>query len=197
MVASKLAEEKRQQAAALQSCPGRQALFPPGVITQTPWERACFPIRPRCPSESSRPCPPADGHPKTMKCPGARASCPHRAWNCGTKCGQDARAPRYSQSRGKHQDQEVRREGVRGSRFWRRLETPSPACGPPSAEATARPASRRSASGRRATLSPKGQRAGTWTRATDRAQMDIRQPSLRCNRKRRRFVIMVEGQRAT
>jgi hypothetical protein len=28
---------------------------------------------------------------------GARASCPHCAWNCGAKCGQDARAAGYFQ----------------------------------------------------------------------------------------------------
>ena len=49
--------------------------------------------------ESSRSCPSADGRPESMKCPGARASCPQRACNCGAKGGQDARAPGYPQSR--------------------------------------------------------------------------------------------------
>ena len=46
----------------------------------------------------SRSCPSADGHPETMTYPGARASCPHHAWDCGTKCGLEARAPGYFQS---------------------------------------------------------------------------------------------------
>ena len=49
--------------------------------------------------QSGRSCPSADGRLETMKYPGARASCPQSACNCGAKCGQDARAPAYLQSR--------------------------------------------------------------------------------------------------
>jgi hypothetical protein len=46
----------------------------------------------------SRSCPSADGRPETIKYPGARASCPQSACNCGANGGQDARAPGYLQS---------------------------------------------------------------------------------------------------
>jgi hypothetical protein len=48
--------------------------------------------------QSSRSCSSADERPETMKYPGARASCPQRACNCGAKGGQDACAPAYLQS---------------------------------------------------------------------------------------------------
>jgi len=56
--------------------------------------------KPKTLAEGNRSCPSADGHPETVKYPGARASCPQRTWQCGAKCGQDSRAPKEMKNRG-------------------------------------------------------------------------------------------------